>query len=308
MSNLPEPGRPIPRVRLGSPVALPYKVNLSRKVYRPHEWTAVPRHPSIAAQPANSVGRQITFMHPYKGVVHVGYGDWSLNTGPMDVVGYDALTAEPVTFLRGVPTEAFERVREYDGALYLPWADPLGGDHTGGFATNEGGEWHNERVGPMIHTLDMIKWKGSFYVCGSAMHDDSVPADPIGKGIVYRRKNGAWVTALEGIERAGMTRFYKFWVDAQGRLCVEEEVTHSTWRTWRTADGVVWTPDPVGYMVHGATAYSDKGRWDEVSGGTPFPFNPAQQGLRGMQGCRTERHLWTYDNATATIYRTPLLL
>lgn len=307
MSVEDEAGPPIPHTRLGNPVGLPLRVDTSKRTYQPHVWTEVPRHPSIEAQPTKT-GKQITFMHLYKGVVHVGYGDWGANTGPMDVVGYDALTAEPVTFLTGVTTEAFDRVREIDGALYMPWVDPLGGDHTGGFTTNEGGEWHNVIVGPMIHTFDVIKWNGDLYTCGSAMHDASDPNDPLGKGIVYRREGTTWVTAHEGIERAGLTRFYKFWVDAQGRLCVEEEVTYSTWRTWRTYDGVTWTPDPVGSMVFGVTANVDKGRWAEVSGGTPFPFIPAQQGTSGLQGCITERHLWTYDNWTATIYRTPLLL
>lgn len=299
-------GRPIPRERLRSPLGLPYGVNLGRKVYTPHVWTAVPRHPSIEAQP--SEGRKIKFMHPYEGVVLVGYGDWNANTGPMDVVGYDEVTGDPVTFLTGAPTEAFERIREIDGSLYLLWVDPLGADNVGGFTTNEGGAWHNVVVGPMIHTFDMIEWGGDLYVSGSAMYDANAPGGATGEGVVYRREGSAWVKAHVGIEHAPFTRFYRLWVDEQGRLCTEEEVSSGVWRTWRTPDGVAWVADTPGLPVYGAN-FADRGRWVAESAGTPYPFNSFLQPLpQGLLGCITENYLWTYDSTNTTIYRTPLLL
>lgn len=235
----------------------------------------VPQHPAIAAQPLS--GQDIRFMYPYDGLLYVGYGDWNANTGPVSVIGYDLDTREPVTLLADVPTEAWDRCREFDGALYLPKTDPREGftdPLSGGFATNEGGTWHVEACGPMIHTFDVIKWRGEMYTCGSVVSGDA------GQGAIFRRSGGVWSEAHRGTEVANFARFYVLW-EEDDALCTAELVG-TQMRVWSTTDGETWTPE---------MRALDSSR--TTSGA---PVTPVTAG--GYE--------WTYDPTTRMIVRQPL--
>lgn len=186
------------------------------------QFTDIAAHPKILEQPES--GRVITFLQPHNGVILVGYGDWNADTGPVAVVGYDEVTANPVTLLGQVPSEALDRCRIIDGFAYLPWVDPILptempiGEPNGGFTTDRSGTWENVVAGEMIHTFDVAKINGKIHVCGSIGTNSGN-----GVGVVYREDGpGVWTEVLRGSVEVPTSRFYSFtYNEIQGRTYVQ---------------------------------------------------------------------------------------
>ena len=143
----------------------------------PDEWIGVTlatpvlhgEHPTVAANPHD--GHAVTSLMARDGVLLMGYGDWTHNTGPLDLLGLDLTTGEPVTLHTGVRTECIEVWRVIDGDLYVPWIDTRSGyDHLGGgYVTNAGGVWREVVVPDLIHTFDVATSDGhDLLVAGSA--------------------------------------------------------------------------------------------------------------------------------------------
>ena len=201
-------------------------------------WETLEVHPRLLEKPESA--RRVVFLAPYGGTMLIGYGDWSINTGPVWVCGYDLVTGAPTSIFGPCPTEAFIRARVIGGKAYLPWTDPTNGNQ-GGYATDESGTWANISIGPntsMIHTFDIIGFAGNLYACGSTS------SPPAGVGVVWgKTPGGAWSEVLRGSNIADFARFYRFDISG-GRLRVQN--SNPTLETWGTTDGTTWTQD-VGY-------------------------------------------------------------
>lgn len=237
----------------------------------PVVWETLEPHPKVMAK-TTSAHRQIRSMVSHRGMMLFAYGDWSDNLGPVDVVAYNLETGEPLTVFGPCPTEAWEYIRIIDGDAYLPWVDPRGASHQGGFTTDRTGEWANITVGPsdsMIHTVDIAKIDGRLVVCGSTFGDN----EGAGRGVVWcETEPGVWVKALESTYQSYLARFYTFKHMPDGSLVVQVTGDNLQYigETWSTVDGLLWDqvfdapdydlalrnriqPSPPGYNFHGIT-------------------------------------------------------
>lgn len=171
----------------------------------------------------------------------IGYGDWTINTGPLKILGYDLSTLEPVTLMEQPPalsTEAWARIRIIDGKAYLPHTDPTS-NQQGAYTTNETGIWETVKVGEnpsMIHTFDVIRFKGRTLVCGSMSAGG-------GAGCVYTETEPGsreFARSLLGDIRDDFARFYKFFVHDGGNE-VRVQSIRGGLETFATSDGDNWT-------------------------------------------------------------------
>lgn len=206
----------------------------------PSVWETLPPHPVVMAE-ASAYHQQIKALAVADNTMILAYGDWTNNLGPAFVVGYDLDTLQPVTLHGPSPTEAFDRIRIIDGAAYLPWTDPLGSLHMGGFTTNRSGTWEDVDAYPMIHAFDVVKYKGALLVCGST--SAGVPGEG-GVGVVARQNpQGQWVEVLRGKYVANLARFYEF-VEVDDTLIVQTVDGGLPRETFGTRGGRDWFPIP----------------------------------------------------------------
>lgn len=207
-------------------------------------WETLPPHPAVMAE-TTAAHRQIHALGVSDGVMLLGYGDWTENLGPVKVIGYDLSTLEPVTLMEppaALGSEGWDRIRIIDGKAYLPHTDPTS-NNQGAYTTNENGVWETVKVGgnqSMIHTFDVIKFKGRMMACGSRAADGS------GAGVVYTETApGSRVfteTLLGGIRGAG-ARFYKFFVRDGGNEVMVQNYSGGL-ESFATTDGSTWTAAP----------------------------------------------------------------
>lgn len=290
--------------RFRRPPLPPGLVDTSRVQIAPFWWGPLPQHPKVAAQPVS--GQRITAMHAHKGIMYLGYGDWSANTGPMAIVGYDIRSGQPVTLLDSVPSEAIDRFRVLDGNLYAPWVDPYGGND-GGLSTNEGGTWHNVYVGEMVHTLDVAFFAGALFVCGSIYTEGSVPGT-VGDGVVYRRdpRTKQWSIVLRGATSAPFARFYQFVTEGSELVVYESErqpgVGDDRALRYATGDGLRWS-ESVAPLRGEYLDSTDRGRYPDVARPEMYvrPTIPERQMLGGVGG----GYIWGYDPVTKRVVRAP---
>lgn len=209
-------------------------------------WETLPPHPVVMAE-TTADHQKIRFLHPHNGVMLIGYGDWNDNLGPVSVIGYDLETLAPVTLFGPCPTEAFDRIRVFDGDVYLPWVDPTVGNQ-GGMTTDRSGSWENVEIGDntsMIHTFDLAMIGGKVHACGSAPHS---PGN--GVGTVWREDApGVWTEALRGTHAEPFSRFYAFKDMGDGRWRVQNtaggvETYETTGTNWTPVTDAAWTSTP----------------------------------------------------------------
>lgn len=127
------------------------------------------QHPTVRENPHN--GHAVSSLFLYGGVFMMGYGDWTANTGPVDLLGLDAVSAEPTVVYERALTESTEVFRVIGGDLYIPWIDTHSSidSQGGGYITNSGGSWHEVVVPDLIHTFDIASTSGSdLVVAGSS--------------------------------------------------------------------------------------------------------------------------------------------
>lgn len=252
-------------------------------------WETLPPHPVVMAE-TTAVHRQIDALGVSDGVMLLGYGDWNENLGPVKVIGYDLVTLLPVTLMEpphALGSEAWDIIRIIDGKAYLPHTDPTLGNQ-GAYTTNENGVWETVKVGgnqSMIHTFDVVRFKGRMMACGSRA------ADGTGAGVVYTETapgSRIFAETLLGGARGSSARFYKFFVRGEGNEVMVQNSTSGPGllETFVTTDGDNWTatpsepqdytnipaPLPTGYTNHGveyvsAVTFHDGWVWVGGNGG-----------------------------------------
>lgn len=255
--------------------------NLRREVVAPKGWVDLGIHPSVSAYIPS--GRLIRSLTEFGGDVLVGYGDWSLNGGPVSVLAYDVATGEHKELLAGCPTEAFSRVVSINGAAYLPFVDPTGPD-VGGFATNSSGVWENVLMPEysMIHCFDVSIIGGITYVCGSSR----VSSVETGASVWKRDPVLGWQMDLY-YPTEGAGRFYDFFGKGRNQVRIES-------LTWTLVDGV-WIGPTFGDALPFSATYDigaqPRPRW------TPPPDTTAYTA--------TDNWAWI-GRSDGTVLRAPL--
>lgn len=121
----------------------------------------------INTQPTQA-GREISDLTLYNGRLYVGYGDYTANTGPIDLYSYDAKTGASSLDIK-VPTEDIDVITEINGKLYVPYIDPRA-EWTSpvGYASTKSGTWQNYDHAKMIHNYDVATTDGkNLFMAGS---------------------------------------------------------------------------------------------------------------------------------------------
>jgi hypothetical protein len=85
--------------------------------------------PGLSAQPTEE-GKRVGALFPYGGELHLGYGDYNANTGPIEMVAFDPGRHEWVTHGM-VTTEDIQSFAVLDGRLFTANVDPTGHEATG---------------------------------------------------------------------------------------------------------------------------------------------------------------------------------
>jgi len=120
--------------------------------------------------------RGINELSLYQNRLYIGYGDWSKNTGPTDVIYYDSDTKTFVTEFT-VDEEAIVRYRQYGERLFLPGVDSKESWDLGNlYVRNEAG-WRKLRSVPRgVHVLDFAVYRERWYAATGSYAWEGGPA------------------------------------------------------------------------------------------------------------------------------------
>lgn len=121
---------------------------------------------------AGKAGSSITEMQVLGDELYTGYGDWTQNSGPTDLISVNMTTGSATKHLT-VDGEAFDKLRIYDGAIYVPDIDPkVSWTANAGYATNVNGAWQYNAATPFVHVLDVAKIGKTLFLAGSIVNPD----------------------------------------------------------------------------------------------------------------------------------------
>jgi hypothetical protein len=160
--------------------------------------------PGLADQPTTR-GQVLGVLHAFDGRLHLGYGDYNDNTGPIAMHAWDP-QLERFVALGVTPTEEIQRLFAAHGALYSPAIDPDGHEESGGVYRLDCGAdaWSVQTAIPgAVHVYDVAAQGDTLYACtGSATGE---PALVMGS----EDRGASWTTLLSRKSAAGrFSRFY----------------------------------------------------------------------------------------------------
>ncbi len=155
---------PEPDPALCSPIAVPGGPGLGAQNL---ELVAVRSAiPGLADQPT-AHGRILGALAAFDGRLHLGYGDYSANTGPIAAVAWDPSGSGAFVEFGTLPTEEILWFRPGLGTLYSPAADPDGHQESGGIYRLDCGRdaWHvGTPIPGAVHVYDVAMQGDSIYV------------------------------------------------------------------------------------------------------------------------------------------------
>lgn len=236
-------------------------------------FTEFARHPSIAAQPES--GRAVQDLAIHNGELYMGFGNYSANTGPIDVAtvnlatgGYDVKTT--------AATEEINTYRTFNGRLYAPWIDPT---VVGGlYSSDQGGTWGT--FGPdveNVHIFDVaVLPNGVQLAVGSANSTDR--STYLGATAFVSYDNGrTWrveqtdLVSAQNPDVSGYERYYwiamiggKAYIQARDSYAVYGQAAFPI----RVFDGNRWTS-----QRKSADCFSSEGHLVESFGGKAYCSN-----------------------------------
>lgn len=160
--------------------------------------------PGLREQPTTR-GQALGVLAAFDGRLHLGYGDYSDNTGPILMTAWDPGLGEFVD--HGVaPTEEVQRLFVRDDALYCPAVDPDGHEESGGVYRLDcgAGQWVVETpIDGAVHVYDVAAQGEVIYACTGSVND----APALVMASVDR--GHTWTEALRRESPAGkFSRFY----------------------------------------------------------------------------------------------------
>lgn len=122
--------------------------------------------PGLADQPTTR-GQVLGVLFAFDARLHLGYGDYSDNTGPIAMHAWDP-QLEGFVDLGVAPTEEVQRLFAAHGALYCPATDPDGHQESGGVYRLDCGSkaWSVQTPIPGgIHVYDVAAQGDTLYAC-----------------------------------------------------------------------------------------------------------------------------------------------
>ncbi len=194
------------------------------------QFQAIATHPQANAQPT-AAGKVLGELAFDGDKLIAGFGDYGANTGPIAINPYNITTGVFEGNQLNFETEKVMVIREINGKLYAPMADPRAAQTSTltGFASNRTGSWQVVTGINSVHLFDITTVTGSdLWVVGSALLDGSTTD---AGAVVYRSLDGGatWqkMLALDynglggtGIGAYALERYY--WAAAlNGKLYVQ---------------------------------------------------------------------------------------
>ncbi len=189
----------------------------------------------------------------FEGRLYIGYGDWTVNTGPVDIRHFepDGTLTVDVT----IDEESIDYYRIFGDRMFIPGVDPrqpAGSDPlTGNVCTLEaGGEWVVAfELEQYLHVLDVIPWGDTIFACGSGNIDMDHYYAGDDMSVIWRSDDGGHTWDLETTWHDDNTNAVARWerfvrtgddfvVFGQSIDYVEGVLTNAP----RLYDGGAWTP------------------------------------------------------------------
>lgn len=175
--------------------------------------------------------------------IYSGYGDWSANGDAVYIVKHDLDTGEAYTVSHRIKSEAVGQVMRHGDWLYAPHIDWNGNYWDGGgYATNEGGFWHDVRLpGQCEHLFFMLSTPDGLWACGSSIHPNQADSGPT----IWFRPNSGHVDSREEYPEGVATPA----VGEGWQIVYRSEVSGATYYRFYRAhyrDGKVWVKENLG--------------------------------------------------------------
>jgi hypothetical protein len=152
-----------------APVASPAPVAVAPAVEQPVAQSSAPALEIVGAPLVGverldgNLGRSLWDLQDFDGLVFVGYGDGTANTGPTDVIAFDPVAAAFRTETT-LAEEAVTTFRVVGDRLLVPGIDPVDDAEHGALYVRERGAWQTRRVPAAVHVFDAIAWDGRLFV------------------------------------------------------------------------------------------------------------------------------------------------
>jgi hypothetical protein len=192
-------------------------------------------------------GRTIQELQPFGAYVYLGYGDWSNNTGPVDLRRLDLAAERYETRYAAMQTESVLRLRVIDGVLYAVGQDPIQGTQPD-YVRDDGAAAtlvSNATVDG-AHLFDVLKFSvdGKLYLTGQSHGAGSQSPGAVAghdAAVWYSSDDGAtWTTKVVDITYGRIVGM----PDVGGYLWAQP-VSWSTGSirptAYRSANGATWT-------------------------------------------------------------------
>ncbi len=131
-------------------------------------FTVVGIHPGASLQ-STSTGKQILTLFPWRGKLYAGYGDYSVNTGPIKIYSFN-IASRTFSLEWTANTEAIYNFRELNGQVYAPAIDRRSYTVPGDYSKMDStGNWADYNfVGSSTHVYDAERFKDSvLFMAGS---------------------------------------------------------------------------------------------------------------------------------------------
>jgi len=153
-------------------------------------WRDVMTHPTASRQPTET-GRSIAELQRFGSKIHIGYGDYAANTGPISVFSYSAPARRLMFQSLNLATEAIFNYRRIGGRIVAVSADPRdpARDNFAIANVTNPKKWtlirglgETSGSSPSAHLYDMVWHKGYLWASGGMLN----------------RKAGLWRSANNG--------------------------------------------------------------------------------------------------------------
>lgn len=131
--------------------------------------------------------RNIWDLQSYENRIFIGYGHTNTNPGPIQLYAYNPLSEE-FEFEVEIKSEAIERLRVFNGTLFVPNSDPTAGDKKK-YLYKQNGVWNEISSSPdLAHIRDLYFYNNKYYLIGNTRCPES--KEPDCSGIIEQNSIG----------------------------------------------------------------------------------------------------------------------
>jgi hypothetical protein len=211
----------------------------------------------IANRKTQPAGRRINDLAKFDGKLFVGTGDYSVNTGPMDILALDPETGK-IAIEGEVQDEAIAVFRVVSGRLVIPGPDATDSWELGNvYVRADDGTWTMHRSVPHgIHVHDVAAFGGRWWVATGSFVEP-VEGQGIGCGAVLSSGDEGKTWQFDLLSRADRRGFARY-----GWLAVFRDRLYAfSYALVESPSGMVFVPDPMG---DADALVTDGGPWRPV--------------------------------------------